>query len=101
MPCQTTDARVKSSSEMSAGRGFEWSSETYYRASSDAEGQGELKGKVVFLIQFLLHLFIYFWLSWVFIAARGLSRVAASGAALPRAARFLIPVASLAAEHGL
>ena len=42
-------------------------------------GKESRKGKVVFLIQFLLHLFIYFWLSWVFIAACGLSRVAASG----------------------
>ena len=29
-----------------------------------------------------LNLFIYFWLPWVFIAAHGLSLVAASGAAL-------------------
>ena len=28
---------------------------------------------------FLINLFIYFWLHWVFIAARGLSLVAASG----------------------
>ena len=38
-------------------------------------------------------LFIYFWLCWVFIAARGLSLVAASG--------LLTAVASLAVEHGL
>ena len=28
---------------------------------------------------FLINLFIYFWLRWVFVAARGLSLVAASG----------------------
>ena len=37
--------------------------------------------------------FIYFWLSWVFVAARRLSLVAASG--------LLIAVASLVVEHGL
>ena len=42
---------------------------------------------------FLKFLFIYFWLHWVFVAAGGLSLVAASG--------LLIVVASLAAQHGL
>ena len=37
--------------------------------------------------------FIYFWLCWVFVAARGLSLVAVGG--------LLIAVASLVAEHGL
>lgn len=61
---------------MSAGRGFEWSSETYYRRAVTREGK-EAEGKVIFLIQFLLHL--HFWLSWVFIAARGaFSRIAAA-----------------------
>ena len=41
----------------------------------------------------LFYLFIYFCLHWVFIAARGLSVVAASC--------LLIMVASVVAEHGL
>ena len=32
-----------------------------------------------FLSNLFIYLFIYFWLSWVFIAARGLSLVVASG----------------------
>ena len=44
--------------------------------------------------------FIYFWLCWVFIAAQGLSLVTASGgSSLVAVHRFLIVVASLAAEH--
>ena len=35
--------------------------------------------KVVFLFCFFKNLFLYFWLCWVFVAARGLSLVAASG----------------------
>ena len=31
------------------------------------------------MFNFFLNLFIYFWLRWVFVAARGLSLVAASG----------------------
>ena len=34
---------------------------------------------VFFSFFFLINLFIYFWLHWVFVAARGLSLVAASG----------------------
>ena len=45
-----------------------------------------------FFIFINFYLFI-FWLHWVFVAARGLSLVAARG--------FLIAVASLVAEHGL
>ena len=33
----------------------------------------------IFIFYFFLNLFIYFWLCWVFISARGLSPVAASG----------------------
>ena len=33
----------------------------------------------VFVFLFFINLFIYFWLHWVFAAARGLSLVAASG----------------------
>ena len=54
---------------------------------------------------FKINLFVYFWLRWVFVAARGLSLVAESGAgggALFVAERGLhIAVASLVAEHGL
>ena len=44
--------------------------------------------------------FIYFWLCWVFVAARGLSLVAASGGYPSLRVRgLLIAVASLVAEH--
>ena len=52
-------------------------------------------------------LFIYFWLHWVFIAACGLSRVAASGGYFSLLCSgfslqgLLIVVASLVVEHGL
>ena len=43
---------------------------------------------------------LFFWLCWVFIAAQGLSLVTASGgSSLVAVHRFLIVVASLAAEH--
>ena len=42
---------------------------------------------------FLVHLFIYLWLHWVFVAMHGLSLVAVRG--------LLIAVASLVAGHGL
>ena len=48
------------------------------------------------------YLFIYFWLHWVFVAARGLSLVAVSGGLLfILVRRLLTAVASLVAEHGL
>ena len=54
-----------------------------------------------FLIDLFI-LFIYFWLRCVFVAARGLSLVAASGGLLFIAVRGLLTaVASLVAEHGL
>ena len=47
-------------------------------------------------------LFIYLWLCWVFVAARGLSLVAVSGGLLFIAVHsLLIAVASLVAEHRL
>ena len=46
-------------------------------------------------------LLIYFWLCWVFIAARGLSLVAVSRGYSVAVHRFLIAVASLAAQHRL
>ena len=56
---------------------------------------------------FLVHLlffkiyFIYFWLRWVFVAARGLSLVAVSRAYSSLRCAGFIAVASLVAEHGL
>ena len=54
-------------------------------------------------MDFLKNLFyFYFWLLWVFVAACGLSLVAASGGQLFVVVRgLLIAVASLVAEHGL
>ena len=50
----------------------------------------------------LFILFIDFWLHWVFVAARGLSLVVASGGYSSVAVRgLLIAVASLVEEHGL
>ena len=45
------------------------------------------------LFYFFFNLFIYLWLYWVFVAARGLSLVEVHG--------LLTLVASLVAEHGL
>ena len=50
---------------------------------------------------FFINLFIYFWLRWVFVAAHGLSLVAASGGYSAAVRGLLIAVASLVAEHGL
>ena len=52
---------------------------------------------------FILFIYLFIWLRWVFVAARGLSLVAASrGYSLLRAVhRLLIVVAPLVAEHGL
>ena len=50
----------------------------------------------------LFYLFIYFWLRWVFVAARGLSLVGASrGYSSLWCVGFSLAVASLVAEHGL
>ena len=51
---------------------------------------------LIFLKNKFIYLFIYFWLCWVFVAARGLSLVAESGGTLCCGAW-----ASLVAEHGL
>ena len=45
--------------------------------------------------------FIYFWLCWVFVAACGLSLVAARGGYSVVVHRLLTAVASLVAEHEL
>ena len=56
---------------------------------------------IIYLFIFI-NLFIYFWLHWVFVAARGLSLVAVSGRLLFVAVcGLLIAVASLVVEHGL
>ena len=59
--------------------------------------------KLFHLLTYLfLNLFIYFWLHWVFVAAGGLSLVAASGGySSLRVCRLLAAVASLLADHGL
>ena len=61
------------------------------------------KSVEVFLFSFfLINLFIYFWLQWVFVAAGGLSLVAArGGCSIFVRHGLLIAVASLVAEHGL
>ena len=57
--------------------------------------------KIIFLNLFILFIY-YFWLRWVFIAARGLSLVVASGGLLFVVVHgLLIAVASLVTEHGL
>ena len=46
--------------------------------------------------------YLYFWLRWVFVAARGLSLVAGSGGcSLVARRRLLAAVASLIVGHGL
>ena len=45
--------------------------------------------------------FIYFWLCWVFTAARGLSTCGERGLLFVAVHGLLIAVASLVAEHGL
>jgi len=45
-------------------------------------------------------LFFFFWLCWVFVAARRLSLVAAAGGYSLVVGHGLIAVASLVAEHG-
>ena len=55
-----------------------------------------ITGDVIFFF------FLYFWLCWVFVAARRLSLVSASWGLLFVAVRgLLIAVASLVAQHGL
>ena len=50
----------------------------------------------------VFHLFVYFWLHWVFVAVHGLSLLVESGHYSLVALRgLLIEVASLVAEHGL
>ena len=50
---------------------------------------------------FFFNKFIYFWLHWVFVAAHGLSLVAASGGYSVAVRGLLIAVASVVLEHWL
>ena len=51
---------------------------------------------------FFISLFFYFWLRWVFIAARGIfSGCGERGLLFAAVRRLLIAVASLVVEHGL
>ena len=57
---------------------------------------------IIFFLKNQFYLFIYFWLRWVFVAAHGLSLVAASrGILFVEVHGRLIAVASLVAENGL
>ena len=56
---------------------------------------------ILLYILFISSFFFFGWLHWVFIAARGLSLVAASGGYTVVVRRLLIVVASLVVEHGL
>ena len=80
--------------------------------SGRGRGWGEMEpGCLVLRVGFLhssffkkilfIYLFIYFWLRWVFVAARGLFLVAASGGYSVAVCGLLTAVASLVAEHGL
>ena len=61
-----------------------------------------LLGLVCQLFLKFIYLFIYFWLRWIFVVARGLSLVAVSrGLLFIVVLRLLIVVASPVAEHGL
>ena len=62
---------------------------------------GLLLSIIPFLKKNKFILFIYFWLRWVFVAARGLSLVAERGLLFIAVRGLLIAVASLFAEHGL
>ena len=54
------------------------------------------------LFCFLILVFFYFWLHWVFVAARGLfSSCGERGLLIVAVRGLLIAVASLVAEHGL
>ena len=60
----------------------------------------ELSHKCLFFLFSIL--FIYFWLGWVFVAARGLPLVAASrSCSLVAGCGLLFRVASLSVEHRL
>ena len=57
---------------------------------------------VVSFFVFNINLFIYFWLHWVFVAARGLSLVCSKrGLLFVAVCGLLIAVVSLVAEHEL
>ena len=71
----------------------------FYTPSSN--GHFYLPPPLFFKINLFI-LFIYFWLRWVFVAARGLSLVEVSGGySSLRCAGFSLLVVSLVAEHRL
>ena len=47
-------------------------------ATQEGDG-GDSLSAALFFIYLFIYLFIYFWLGWIFVAARGLSLVVASG----------------------
>ena len=54
------------------------------------------------ILNLFIYLFIYFWLRWVFVAARGLfSNCGEQGLLFVAVCRLLIAVASLVVEHWL
>ena len=59
------------------------------------------KNSIGVLFFFFKDLFIYFWQHWVFVAACGLSLVAARGGYSSLLCTMLLEVAALVAEHGL
>ena len=76
-----------------------WPLFTYLSPQVDGKPQ---KNRDCFCLFVFYILFIYFWLLWVFAAARGLSPVAASGVySFAVVHGLLIAVASLVGEHRL
>ena len=57
--------------------------------------------EIFIYFKIFIYLFTYFWLCWVFVAARGLSLVVSGGLLFIVVRGLLIAVASLVAEHGL
>ena len=68
------------------------------KGKSNCSRQGVLD--ILFLFKFI-YLFIYFWLCWVFVSARGLSLVAASGDHSSSRCAGLSLSRPLVAEHRL
>ena len=55
----------------------------------------------IIFLKFILFIIIYFWLHWVFVAARAFSSCSERGLLFVAVHGLLIAVASLVAEHGL
>ena len=74
-----SEAKTLARGHTGMGSRAEIPNDSEYSAPSPSS---EMRGPPVILFCFFLNLFIlfiYFWLHWVFVAARGLSLVAASG----------------------